>query len=72
MSNHLKLHGVDKALYRIDALKNGKVISSKEVIAYTKLEAYYYAKPELPEHDNFDYTHLRWTTMYEPLGIFNL
>lgn len=62
-----KIHGVDRCLYKITALKNGKRVGSIKVIAYSKVDAYYSVTEFLPDHNTFEYKHLKFTD--EPCGI---
>lgn len=64
-----RVYGSDRALYKVYALKNGNRVATMRTIAHTKLEAYYDCKPHFPEHDGFDYDHVRFAEDNEPVGV---
>lgn len=54
------IYGIDKCLYKIIAFNHGKKVGNMKVIAHNKLEAYYYCKDFLPNHNNFEYHHIKF------------
>ncbi len=64
-----KIFGVDLALYKFYAIKNGKKVASVNVIKYTKFGAYVEAKKNFPDHDSYDYEHIRFAKDGETVGV---
>jgi len=51
----MKIHGIDKSLYKFSALKDNKKVATIKVVAYTKFQAYYECVKYFPEQ----WIHLR-------------
>jgi len=64
-----KIYGMDNALYKVYALRNGKRVGCVRVIDNTKFGAYVSAMPYLPKHDGYDYTHVRFAREDESCGV---
>ena len=62
-----KIFGVDKALYKVTALKDKKRVATMKVVAHSKLEAYYSCREYFPYHNGFDYDHIKFT--YDSVGV---
>jgi len=64
----MKIHGIDKSLYKFIALKDGKKVATIKVISYTKFQAYYDCVKYFPEHNGYTYEHIRFAGDDEECG----